>query len=36
VPFDATKVYGFDIGPVQATAPATTDYDFWLDNLSFQ
>lgn len=36
VPFDAHKVYGIDIGPVQATAPAKTDYDFWVDNLSFK
>jgi len=36
VPFDASKIYGIDIGPVQATAPATTDYDYWVDNLSFK
>lgn len=36
VPFDAHKIYGVDIGPVQATAPAKTDYDFWVDNLSFK
>lgn len=36
VPFDATKIYGVDIGPLQATAPAKTDYDFWVDNLSFK
>jgi hypothetical protein len=36
VPFDATKIYAIDISPVQATAPATTDYDYWIDNLSFK
>ena len=36
VPFDATKIYGIDISPVGATAPATTDYDYWIDNLSFK
>jgi hypothetical protein len=36
VPFDATKIYGIDIGPLPATAPAKTDYDIWVDNLSFQ
>ena len=36
VPFDVTKIYGVDIGPVAATPPAKTDYDFWVDNLSFQ
>ncbi|MDF3069860.1 MAG: hypothetical protein K0R38_5461 [Polyangiaceae bacterium] len=36
VPFDAKKIYGIDISPVQATAPATTDYDYWVDNLSFK
>jgi hypothetical protein len=36
VPFDATKIYGIDIAPVQAVAPATTDYDYWIDNLSFK
>src|SRR5260221_3869447 len=35
VPFDATKIYGFDIGPV-AAPPAMTDYDIWVDNLSFK
>jgi hypothetical protein len=36
VPFEASKIYGIDISPVQATAPATTDYDYWIDNLSFK
>jgi hypothetical protein len=36
VPFDASKIYGLDFGPVQATAPATTSYDFWVDNVSFK
>jgi hypothetical protein len=36
VPFDATKVYGIDFGPATATAPATTAFDFWVDNLSFK
>ncbi len=36
VPFEAAKIYGIDISPVQATAPATTDYDYWVDNLSFK
>ncbi len=36
VPFDATKIYGIDFGPVQATAPATTSFDFWIDNLTFK
>lgn len=36
VPFEAGKIYGIDISPVQATAPATTDYDYWIDNLSFK
>jgi hypothetical protein len=36
VPFDASKLYGIDFGPVTATAPATTSYDFWVDNLSFK
>ena len=35
-PFDATKIYGIDFGPVAAVAPATTDYDFWVDTLSFK
>jgi hypothetical protein len=35
-PFDATKIYGIDFGPVAATAPATTAYDFWVDTLSFK
>lgn len=36
VPFEAGKIYGIDISPVQATAPATTDYDYWIDNVSFK
>lgn len=36
VPFDASKIYGIDVSPVPATAPATTDYDYWVDNLSFE
>ncbi len=36
VPFDVTKIYGVDVSPVQATPPATTDYDYWIDNLSFR
>lgn len=36
VPFDVTKIYGIDFGPMTATAPATTSFDFWIDNLSFK
>jgi hypothetical protein len=36
VPFDAAKIYAIDFGPVAATAPAMTSYDFWVDNLSFK
>jgi hypothetical protein len=35
VPFDATKIYGIDFGPV-AAPPAPTAFDFWVDNLSFK
>lgn len=35
VPFDATKIYGIDFGPVTAP-PAPTSFDFWVDNLSFK
>jgi hypothetical protein len=35
VPFDATKIYGIDFGPVTAP-PAPTAFDFWIDNLSFK
>lgn len=35
VPFDATKVYGIDFGPLTAP-PTPTTYDFWVDNLSFK
>jgi len=35
VPFDATKVYGIDFGPLTAP-PMPTTYDFWVDNLSFK
>jgi hypothetical protein len=35
VPFDATKIYGIDFGPVTAP-PTPTTYDFWVDTLSFK
>jgi Carbohydrate binding domain (family 11) len=35
VPFDATKIYGIDFGPLTAP-PTPTTFDFWVDNLSFK